>query len=368
MVVLVTEDKKIKDVVKYIAQGEDIVVTDNKGKFLGILQNDRAIRYLYRPETSLSKIIVKIKPLKGYDIVEIIEKLVNSNIRATFVKEDDKIEVINIFDVLRNILEDKKILEKLEIEEIMNPAYTIEEKESIKKAIGLMKDKGISRLIVVNEKGEAVGILSLSDILRYLLIENNERLRSPEGKDLDIEIRSVMSNKLIFVNKEENIENLIKLLIDNKIFSIPVLERGKPVGIITAKDMLVHYLQYKKEKEYNIIVHGIPLDEIDKKYIRKKYEEFYKRYKNILGENIRLILHVKKINEDIKNRKIYYEIKAKLISDKGKINVDDNGYDFYSTVKDIFEILANEAEKIKHKNEREYMLENIFKNDVIQYI
>ncbi|BFI73280.1 hypothetical protein YN1_2670 [Nanoarchaeota archaeon] len=368
MVVFVTHDKEIKDIVKYIEQGEDIIVTDNKGKYLGILQNDRAIRYLHRPETKIEKIMIKLKPLKNYDIIEIIEKIINSNLRSVVIKEDDKIEFVNIFDILNNIIEDKDILKKLNIEEVMNPVYTIEEKESVKKAIGLMKDKGISRLVIVNEKGEAVGILSLSDIIRSILIEDNEKIRTPKEEYFDVEVRSIMSNKLIFINKGESIENLIKLMINNKVFAIPVLDKGKPIGIITAKDILIHYLQYKKEKVYNLVVHGVPLDEIDEGYIKNKYEEFYKKYKNVLGENIRLILHVKKINEDIKNKKIYYQIKAKLITDKGKFNVDEHGYDFYSTIRDIFEILSNEAEKVKHKNEREYMMESMFKNDIIKYI
>ncbi|MGC9079230.1 MAG: CBS domain-containing protein [Nanopusillaceae archaeon] len=367
MAVFVTNDKKIKDIVNYIAKGEDIVITNNKGKYIGLVSNEKALRYLNKPETNIEKIMIKIKPLKTKDIVEIIEKMINSNLRSIIVEEDGKIVVYSIFDILKTIINDKKILEKIKIEDFSGNVYTIDEKDTIDKAIGIMKHKGVSRLIVVNEKGEAIGILSLSDILRYLLIKDNEKLRTPELTDLEVEVRSIINRQLIFANKNDSIEKVIDLLIRNRIFSVPVLDNGKPVTIITAKDILIHYLQLKKEEEINITVFGIPLDEIDQKYIKNKYESFYRKYKNVIGE-ARLIIHVKKVNENIRERKIYYVMKARLISEKTKLYAEESGYEFYSTVNNLFNILENEIEKIKHKNEREYYLENIFKNDVIQYL
>ena len=368
MAVFISKDKKIGDIVEYIKKGEDIIVTDNNGKPIGILENSKAIRYLYRPDTKIEKIVNKIKPLKTNNIIDIVEKLINSNSRLTFVREDGQIKVVNIYDVLKEILNDKEILRKMNLNEIINEAYTIYEDENIKKAIGIMKDKGISRLIVLDKNNKVSGIISLTDILKYMLIDNSNNIRTPNEKDFDIKIKSIMSNKLIFTNKDDDLEKIINLMIENKVFSLPILDNGNLVGIITAKDILINYLQYKKEKEYNLVVHGIPLDEIDISYIKKLYERFYKKYRNVLGENIRLLIHIKKVNEDKANKKIYYQIRAKLIYNNGKFSIDDHGYDLYSTIKDIFSILENEAEKIKHKNEEKYMLESMFKNDVIYYL
>jgi len=368
MAVFISKDKKIGDIVEYIKKGEDIIVTDNNGKVLGVLENSKAIRYLYRPDTKIEKVINKIKPLKTNNIIDIVEKLISSNSRVTFVREDGQIKIVNIYDVLKDILNDKEILRKMNLNEIINEAYTIYEDENIKKAIGIMKDKGISRLIVLDKNNKVSGIISLTDILKYMLIDNSNNIRTPNEKDFDIKVKSIMSSKLIFANKDNNIEKIINLMIENKVFSLPILDNGNLVGIITAKDILINYLQHKKEKEYNLVVHGIPLDEIDMNYIKKMYERFYKKYRNVLGENVRLLIHIKKINEDKKNRKIYYQIRAKLIYNNGKFSIDDHGYDLYSTIKDIFSILENEAEKIKHKNEEKYMLESMFKNDIIYYL
>jgi CBS domain-containing protein/ribosome-associated translation inhibitor RaiA len=368
MAVFISKDKKIGDIVEYIKKGEDIIVTDNNGKPLGVLENSKAIRYLYRSDTKIEKVVNRIKPLKTNNIIDIVEKLISSNSRVTFVRENGKIKIVNIYDVLKEILNDKDILRKMNLNEIINDAYTIYEDENIKRAIGIMKDKGISRLIVLDKNNKVSGIISLTDILKYMLIDNSNNIRTPNEKDFDIKIKSIISNRLIFANKDDNIEKIINLMIENKVFSLPILDNGNLIGIITAKDILINYLQHKKEKEYNLVVHGVSLDEIDMNYIKKLYEKFYKKYRNVLGENIRLLLHIKKINEDKANKKIYYQIRAKLIYNNGKFSIDDHGYDLYSTIKDIFSILENEAEKIKHKNEDKYMLESMFKNDIIHYL
>ncbi len=370
MVVAVTKDKKISDIIDYIKKGEDILVLDNKGKYFGVISNDKIIKYLYRPDTTIEKITLRIKPLGDYNILDIIEKMILSNTRIVPVKKDDKIEIVNIFEVLESIKEDKEIINKLSINNLVNRnIYFVYDKDDVSKAIGLMKSKGVSRLIVLSSKDNTpIGIISLSDIIRYFVFEKERNSGSFEEKDLEIEVRSIISNKLIYVNSTDSLLKVIETLVNNRIFSVPVLENYKIYGIITAKDILISYLQLKKEKQYNLVIHGIDLDEIDIKYIRKKYEGLIKKYSKILGDDIRLVLHIKKVNESIEDRIIRFIIKARLWSSKVNINVSYDGIELYSTINNIFYLLYEELEKIKHKNERNYMIQRIYKDDIFRYI
>jgi len=49
-------------------------------------------------------------------------------------------------------------------------------------------------------------------------------------------IRDIMIKKVISVTPDISIEAVAKLLIENRIHSVPVIENGKPVGIITETD------------------------------------------------------------------------------------------------------------------------------------
>lgn len=368
MVKIVSEETKIGDIVGFIREGEDFIVVDKKGKYKGILPNNKIIKYLFEPNTKIKYIYVKIKPINKLDFIEISKKIISSNLRAIPVKINDKIELINVIDVLKNIyLSEKDLFDNINVLEIMNPPIIINEKEDVRKVISLMKNKGVSRVIVVNKDGKALGILSISDIIRYFTFEK-ERARKGEfpEKEGGIEVRSLISNRLIYVEKNEKVGRVIELLNKYRIFSVPVLENEIPIGIITAKDILVYYLSLKEKEELPVIVHGIEMDEIDLDFIKKLFKELYRKYQNVIGNSPKLILHIKKIKEERRGiRKIsFFNVKAKLFSDKIKIFVSENGYEFYNTIKSVFKILEYELEEKKGKIIDKFYIDRFIKENL----
>jgi len=364
MTKIVSLDARVQDIIEDIRNGESFIVIDKKGEYKGILTNEKLVRYLFNPETKIEKIYTKIKPLKTLNFIEIGKKMISANTRIIPVEIENKIELISIWEVLNNLAEiDKQYFENTIARDIMNPPVTVYENDEIKKVIVMMKNKGVSRVIVVNKEGKAVGIISVSDIVRYFTFKK-ERATKGEiyEREEKIEIKGLLSGKLIYAKPEDNLYKIIKILYQNRIFAVPILENEIPVGIITAKDILIHYLSYLDKKELPIIIHGIDASEIDKGLIEKKFKELYRKFGKIIGENPRLIVHIKKIGgkkEGIK-RKYFYTINAKLISDKLKIFASENGYDFSLVVRSVFDILESEIEERKEK----YYIERLLKEDL----
>lgn len=116
---------------------------------------------------------------------------------------------------------------------------TVDPEASMMRAAKLMKEKGIRRLPVVDDKGKLVGILSDRDVkeaspskattldvheLYYLLSE--------------IKVKDIMSTKLITISPEESVEKAAILMMDHKIGGLPVVDKaGKLVGVITQTDV-----------------------------------------------------------------------------------------------------------------------------------
>ncbi|MEM4819107.1 MAG: CBS domain-containing protein [Nanopusillaceae archaeon] len=368
MVKVISEENKIEDIIGSIRAGENFIVVDKKGNYRGILPNDKIVKYLFEPQTKIKNIYIKIKPLNKLDFVEISKKMLYSNLRIIPIKINEKIELIDMVDILDKIYSlEKNIFDNIYASDIMNPPVLIEERENLKKIISIMKNKGVSRVIVVNKEGKAVGILSVSDIIRYFTFEK-ERATKGELADRsgDIEARSIVREKLIYAEPETKISKIIELLNKNKIYAIPILKNEIPVGIITAKDILAYYLSIKEKEELPVIVHGISIDEIDITFIRRSFKELYRKYSNYIGNNPRLILHIKKIKEEKKGLKriSFFNIKAKLLSDKIKIFITENGYEFYSTIKSVFKILEYELEEKKSKSIDRYYIDRLIKENL----
>ncbi len=89
-------------------------------------------------------------------------------------------------------------------------------------------------------EGDAlVGVLSDRDILRALspfLDTLAERTQ-----DLDTmrrHVHAVMSRKLVTVDTEAEVATAAQLMLTHRVSCLPVLQRGKLVGILTTRDML----------------------------------------------------------------------------------------------------------------------------------
>lgn len=116
---------------------------------------------------------------------------------------------------------------------------TITPEHSMMKASKLMKDKGISRLPVVDESGRIVGIVSDRDVkdaspskattldvheLYYLLSE--------------IKIADIMTKKVVTIRDTETVEKAAVLMLEGNFGGLPVVnEEDHVVGIITDTDI-----------------------------------------------------------------------------------------------------------------------------------
>jgi len=115
-------------------------------------------------------------------------------------------------------------------------------------AISLTLENNIRRVIVVNEKGEFIGVVTQQDLLRYL---------EDDFYRLTLRVKHVISDNgnLVSATKFEKISDIIYKLMCYKISAVPVLEEGIPVGIVTEKDVL------------RFVSKGVSFDERVEKYM-----------------------------------------------------------------------------------------------------
>ncbi|MCK5698897.1 MAG: CBS domain-containing protein, partial [Candidatus Aenigmarchaeota archaeon] len=92
-----------------------------------------------------------------------------NNISSLLVKEKGEfIGIVSEKDIINKVVAEELYPGDVKVREIMNrPLVTIPEKETIEKAVELMKKKGIRRL-AVTEGGRIVGLISETDITRQL--------------------------------------------------------------------------------------------------------------------------------------------------------------------------------------------------------
>jgi len=118
-----------------------------------------------------------------------------------------------------------------------NPV-TISEDADIDDALHVMRERRVRRLPVIDEAGQMIGIVSDKDLLHAapspVTSLSVHELRYLLAK---LTVKKVMSSPVITVTPDMPLEQAARIMIDNKIGGLPVVEHGQLVGIITETDI-----------------------------------------------------------------------------------------------------------------------------------
>lgn len=123
------------------------------------------------------------------------------------------------------------------VKEIMTqPVKSVQGSMSGGDVISFFKVNKISGAPVVNDKGFAIGLISRSDLI------SEEGL---EGK----KVRDLMTPFLFEICPDEDLVKVAESMVEAKIRRVVVTEEQKPVGIVTAFDLISDYAKCLRKHE-----------------------------------------------------------------------------------------------------------------------
>jgi CBS domain-containing protein len=106
---------------------------------------------------------------------------------------------------------------------------TIQPNRTIKEAVILMAQHNIGALVVVGDDQQIIGILSERDITR----------RSAERDDvLAHQVRDVMTHNVFTGMPQDDLHSVANVMTERRIRHLPILDRGKLVGIVSIGDVV----------------------------------------------------------------------------------------------------------------------------------
>jgi len=143
----------------------------------------------------------------------------------------------------------------LTAKDIMNrEVITVRPDTEITKAAGILLEKKINGLPVVDDKGELVGILCQSDLIAQqkkmpipslftfldglIALTSMKQIEKEVRKIAAIVVSDAMTADPVTVAPDTGIETVAALMVDNSFHTLPVVEDGRLVGIIGKADIL----------------------------------------------------------------------------------------------------------------------------------
>ena len=108
---------------------------------------------------------------------------------------------------------------------------TVSRSTPVSEAALLMRNEDIGALVVVDTAGRPVGIVTDRDIVISIVADGDN--------PADFVVEDIMSKNLHLVQEDESIFEILKILGKHSIRRVPVLKKGKLVGIVSVDDLIV---------------------------------------------------------------------------------------------------------------------------------
>jgi len=142
------------------------------------------------------------------------------------------------------------------------PVVTATPEMSLTEARRLMNEKQIRALPVV-EEDQLVGIITRRGLLRLdlsFILETDEAF-SLKVEPEEVRVGEVATRNPITISPKSSIPKAARIMLENKITALPVMEAGKLVGILTNSDLLRFILsEYPTLKRKLLVSHYMTED------------------------------------------------------------------------------------------------------------
>lgn len=107
---------------------------------------------------------------------------------------------------------------------------------SASEAARLMKSSRHGFVVVIDEKGKPIGIVTEWDYLSKVI---------GEGKDASrLKLEDLMTTNLVSVKAEEGLDSVAQIMTEKGVRRLLVMQEGKVIGVVTARTVLGHLREY----------------------------------------------------------------------------------------------------------------------------
>lgn len=122
------------------------------------------------------------------------------------------------------------------------PVYTVRPDTTIEQAAALLAEHGFAAAPVVDEDRVLIGIVSEADLIRHRVpADPTAHLWREAAEDHTARphtVEDVMTRAVITAYPDTDVADIARQMLEQSVRSIPVLDRGDVVGIVSRRDIL----------------------------------------------------------------------------------------------------------------------------------
>lgn len=251
---LFVRDSDLATKVRYIFRRSgyrSLPVVDRKERLIGIITrrdmlNITSTKSNVTANGIMSSPIVYLTP--DEDLPGAARKMLRANVGRAMVTESKQsmklVGVVSTHDLLKAFYGKRSSPKKL-VEEIMNRKVAIcSPSDLITKVWRKMEEVSCTGMPVVKKK--VLGMITRGDIIAAGFARTHSE--SESGKSRTSTVEKVMRTSVISVAPDATIEDAAAIMLQKNIGSMPVVEKGRLLGLVDRNDIIKQYLERGYER------------------------------------------------------------------------------------------------------------------------
>ena len=116
--------------------------------------------------------------------------------------------------------------------------WSISQEATVFEGLQLMAEKNVGALIITDNNGRPVGMMSERDYARKIILEG--RLSR------DTRIHSIMTTDLVSVPLMERVERAMAIMTEKRVRHLPVIDQGRLFGIVSMGDLVKAMIDHQQ--------------------------------------------------------------------------------------------------------------------------
>jgi CBS domain-containing protein len=330
----------------------EIAVMEKGKKLLGVISMRSVIRRKNVVVGMKAHTVMEPPPqvTLSTPVTEIAEHFISTGFRQLPVQSGRKMVGVVSRAGLVSIIPKIKDLRNMKVIDVMTPGVqTVKESDAVKTAIELMRLLDIQTLPVVDSDGMLTGIIGIRDIVQHnwnaTLRGQTVGERAGEKSPSEVKVGSLRTAAVYTVAPGTNLNDAANLMLEKNVSTLPVLEKDKLVGIVTAYDLIQLLASYGRRDIVYTQITG--LEEED----RFSLDIMEKEIQSGLAKTARVTkpmlftMHVTKYHPNGNTAK--YSLNARLFTEHGTFMGSSSDWSLMKATTELMNVLDERVTKKK---------------------
>ncbi len=305
----ISHDAPVSKVLSALQKTKGVpLVVVNGGDYEGIVSPSGLLRNVDVSKAKVSTVVRTAPSIsRNISLDDAVRLMHDADVRVLPVVESEKVMGVVSAKSVLSALSKSPVFSKVPASELCTPRpVTISLSENMGKAVQLMKEKKVQKLVVVDAKNNPQGVLKLEEIAEKMVFSLDRNSRDAfklgassssisKSSPFNVSVKSMMDENLVVVSPEEKASTVLKRLSEQN--NPLVLVRGK--GIITPRNVLRFYLSHVSPQKTSVSITHLPdIDEIDRAFVNETLQRTFSKIERTLKSDHSMNAVFKQVQKD----------------------------------------------------------------------